>query len=157
MPYKNHADFVAWNRTYQRERSAKATTVRATLEERIIALVKEQPILHSPFSLYEVLRSEGYPAKMVTRAVDDLLKTRVLAYQRNLDLPEGDDSRLRLTAAYLKIIGLDEAEYLPPMDEDTEMLRLIARHQLKQKQRQARPSCSSNSVSPPLRYGPPTL
>jgi hypothetical protein len=137
MPYKNHADFVTWNRNYQRERSAKATTVRATLEERIIVLVKEQPILHSPFSLYEILRPEGYPAKLVDRAVDDLLRTRVLAYQQNLDLEEGDDYRLRLTAAYLKTIGLDEAAYLPPMDEDTEMLRLIERHQLKQKQLQA--------------------
>jgi hypothetical protein len=63
--------------------------------------------------------------------------TRVLAYQQNLDLPEGDDSRLRLTAAYLKTIGLDEAEYLPPIDRETEMLRLIARHQLKQKQLKA--------------------
>ena len=45
--------------------------------------------------------------------------------------------RPRLTPAYLKTIGLEEAEYLPPMDEETETPRLIARHQLKQKQLKA--------------------
>jgi hypothetical protein len=137
MPYKNHADFVTWNRNYQRERSAKATTVRAALEERIIALVKEHPITYSPFSLYEVLRPEGYPAKMVDRAVEDLLRTRVLRYQQNLELEEGDDYRLRLTAAYLKTIGLEEAEYLPPMDRKTEILLGVDRYLRKQKQLKA--------------------
>jgi hypothetical protein len=78
MPYKHHEDFVAWNREYQRKRSAGERKDRATVEGRIIDIVREQPGQHNTLSLYALLREEGFPLRMVDRAVEDLLRGQIL-------------------------------------------------------------------------------
>jgi len=95
LPYKRHEDFVAWNRAYQRKRSAGERKDRATVEGRIIDIVREQPSQHSTLSLYALLREEGFPLRMVERAIEDLLRGHILTRRwqdRTLVLQEGEDN-----------------------------------------------------------------
>ena len=95
MPYRNYADFVRWNRDYQRRRSAAERAARASLEGKIIALAREQPEQHDVLSLYHLLQPEGVPIKAVLRAVGDLCQGQLLLWswkKRRLILREGEDN-----------------------------------------------------------------
>jgi hypothetical protein len=67
-----------WNRNYQRKRSAQEKRDRATIEGRIIEIVKTEPACHTSLTLYQALQGEGYPIRMVERAVEDLLRGHIL-------------------------------------------------------------------------------
>ena len=88
MPYKNHADFVQWNRNYQRQRAAQERAHQAELEGHILKLVEESPGRHDLGSLYQQLQPLGFPLKAVKTAMWDLVHGNILEFLYG-DGPDG--------------------------------------------------------------------
>ena len=115
MPYKNIEDYNAWNREYQRRRSAAERHTRVELEATIIATVRQEPGRHDVLSLYERLRADNYPVKMVARAANDLLRVGILlwdwrAIPSRLVLSEEPDNPFARTSHQ----AADEAQLASP-------------------------------------------
>lgn len=79
MPYKDRQAYNDWQREYMRRRATTDRQAEAALEEQIIELVRTEPKQHSAYSLYEHFRPQGVPVRLVTRALNSLLKACVLA------------------------------------------------------------------------------
>jgi hypothetical protein len=100
MPYKNHQDFVRWNRDYQRRRAAEERAAEASLEDQILALI-EQHGEHTTYSLYVFLRSRGHPFRLVRKAISELVRGGLLNYAlggRLIPSPAWEEERRRMEA-----------------------------------------------------------
>ena len=43
MPYRNHQGYVEWSRRYQQRRSEEGWKERVSLEQQVLALVRQHP------------------------------------------------------------------------------------------------------------------
>ena len=55
MPYKKHADYVRWNREYQRKRREAGRTEPVSCEQAVLSLIRQYPGVFDAAMLYEHL------------------------------------------------------------------------------------------------------